>query len=92
MTKTLHSKTVPAHVSEDGLAFPEVTLYLYRDSNGVHGLLWHKTIEKAEESYRGSLRLEPQRQARREQSARIARADAERKARRVEDPFYGLAG
>ena len=92
MTKTLQTKTVPAHISEDGIAFPEVTLYLYRDSNGVQGLLWHKTIDKADESYQGSLRLEPKRQARREHAARVAAADLEREARRAADPFYGLAG
>ena len=78
MTKTLHSKTVPAHVSDEGIPFPEVTLYLYRDSNGVQGLLWHKTKARALESYRASLKLEPKRQARREQAARVAAADAER--------------
>jgi hypothetical protein len=91
MTKTLHSKTVPGHTSEDGIWFPEVVLYRFVDSDGVGGLLWHKTVEKAEESYQKSLACEPQRQKRREERARIAAMDAERKARRAEDPFYGLA-
>ena len=46
-------------------------------------MLWHKTIEKAEESYQASLKLEPQRQQRRAQ--RGIAGDRQRRGQAVRD-------